>query len=88
MISLLYPLTSLFQEMLFFRMKKGTFQEHSGYTAIPPSLKKRIPQLSRQFSIEALQSALIMLGDIDKRQKSAFSKDETELIHFIGHVIG
>ena len=88
MISLLYPLTSLFQEMLFFKMKKGTFKEHSGYTAIPPSLKKRIPQLSRQFSIEALQSALIMLGDIDKRQKSAFSKDETELIHFIGHVIG
>ena len=69
-------------------MKKGTFKEYSGYTPIPPSLKKRLPAFSRQFSIEKLESALKMLGDIDKRQKSAFSKDETELIHFIGHVIG
>ena len=88
MISLIYPLTFLFQEMLFYKMKKGTFKEYSGYTPIPPSLKKRLPAFSRQFSIEKLESALKMLGDIDKRQKSAFSKDETELIHFIGHVIG
>ena len=70
------------------KMKKGTFKEYSGYNPIPPSLKKRLPAFSRQFSTEKLESALKMLGDIDKRQKSAFSKDETELIHFIGHVIG
>lgn len=88
MISLIYPLTTLFQEMLFFKMKKGTFKGHHGYTPIPPSLQKRMPQFSKQFTIEKLESTLKMLGNIDKRQKTAYSLDETELIQFIGHAIG
>ena len=87
MIALIYPLTTLFQELLFFKMKKGTFKEYQGYTPIPPSLKKRIPQFSKQFTIERLDSTLKMLGDIDKRQKTTYSLDETELIQLIGHVL-
>jgi DNA polymerase-3 subunit delta len=88
MIALLYPLTTMFTEMLFVKMKNGTFTEPHGYMPIPPSVKKRIPYFSRGFTIAELESALNELSKIDKRQKTTFSHDETELIQFIGHVIG
>ncbi len=88
MISLIYPLTTMFQEMLFAKMKNGTFGEPPGYMPIPPSVKKQIPQYARGYSQEKLECALIELGKIDKRQKTSFSTDETELIQFIGHVLG
>ena len=88
MISLIYPLTTMFQEMLFAKMKNGTFGEPRGYMPIPPSVKKQIPQYAREYSQEKLECALIELGKIDKRQKTSISTDETELIQFIGHVLG
>jgi len=88
MIALIYPLTTMFQEMLFSKMNRGTFSEPRGYMPIPPSVKKRIPQFARGFSQKEIESALNKLAQIDKRQKTAFSTDETELIQFIGHVIG
>ena len=88
MISLIYPLTTLFQEMLFAKMNNGTLGEPRGYMPIPPSVKKQIPQYARGFSKEKLECALNELGNIDKRQKTSYSNDETELIQFIGHVIG
>ena len=69
-------------------MNQGTFGEPRGYMPIPPSVKKRIPQFSRGFSKEKLEFALSELAQIDKRQKTAYSHDETELIQFIGHIIG
>jgi DNA polymerase III delta subunit len=74
--------------MLFAKMKNGTFGEPRGYMPIPPSVKKQIPQYAREYSQEKLECALIELGKIDKRQKTSFSTDETELIQFIGHVLG
>ena len=88
LISLLYPLTCLFQEMLFVKMNHGTFQEYRGYMPISPSVRKRIPQFSRGFTKEKLKSALAYLGEIDKRQKTSYTSDETELLQFISHVIG
>ena len=88
MLSLLIPLSALFQEMLFHKMGNGTFNEFRGYIPIPPSVKKRIATFSRSFEIGEIKNALKILGEIDKRQKSAHSKDETELIQFIGSVIG
>tara|TARA_B110000014_G_C20113468_1_gene587271 strand:- start:1519 stop:2493 length:975 start_codon:yes stop_codon:yes gene_type:complete len=88
MISLIYPLTSMFQEMLFVKMKNGTFTQTHSYTPIPPSVKKRIPSYARGFSKEKLELALVCLGKIDKRQKTAFTSDETELLQFIGLVLG
>ena len=88
MVALIYPLTTLFQEMLFTKMGNGTFAETRGYMPIPPSVKKKIPQFARGFSQETLESALNELGQIDRRQKTTYSTDETNLIQFIGHVIG
>ncbi len=88
MIALIYPLTTLFQEMLFAKMKNGTFREPQGYMPLPPSVKKNISNYASDFSQEKLESALNLLGQIDKRQKTTYSTDETELLQFIGHVIG
>ena len=82
------PITALFQEMLFHKMQNGTFDTYRGYIALPPSVKKRVSYFSRSFNISEIESALRILSEIDKRQKTTFSKDETELIQFIGNVIG
>ncbi len=87
MLSLISPITTLFQEMLFYKMQKGTFQQNRSYIPISPSVRKRIPEFSKGYKIEKIIYALNLLGDIDKRQKSAYSKDESELIQFINYVI-
>ena len=61
---------------------------YRGYIPLPPSVKKRVSYFSRSFNISEIESALRILSEIDKRQKTTFSKDETELIQFIGNVIG
>ena len=78
----------MFQEMLYVKMKNGTFTDSRSYMPIPPSVKKKIPQFSKGFSRKKLEFALNQLGQIDKRKKTTISSDETELIQFIGHVIG
>lgn len=86
MISLIYPLTCMFQEILFEKMKNGTFSNNRSYLPIPPSVRKKIPQFSKNYSFEDLESILAHLGAIDCRQKTAFSIDEAELIQFISNV--
>ena len=88
MLSLIIPITALFQEMLFHKMQNGTFNTYRGYIPLPPSVKKRVSYFSRSFNMSEIEGALRLLSEIDKRQKTTFSKDETELIQFIGNVIG
>ena len=88
MISMMYPLVALLQELLFIKMKNGTFQSYGGYIPLPPSIKKRLKYFANSFAIEDIKSGLILLNDIDKRIKSQNTNDETELIQFINNVIG
>ena len=88
MLSLIIPITALFQEMLFHKMQNGTFNTYRGYIPLPPSVKKRVSYFSRSFKMAEIENALRILSEIDKRQKTTFSKDETELIQFIGNAIG
>ena len=88
MLSLIIPITALFQEMLFHKMQNGTFNTYRGYIPLPPSVKKRVSYFSRSFKMAEIEGALRILSEIDKRQKTTFSKDETELIQFIGNAIG
>ena len=41
MLSLIIPITALFQEMLFHKMQNGTFNSYRGYIPLP-SVKKRV----------------------------------------------
>lgn len=86
MISLLYPLTYMFQEILFEKIKNGTFNNHRSYVPIPPSIKNNIGQYAKSFSYEEVESIIIQLGNIDKKQKSVMSIDETDLIQLISNV--
>ena len=88
MASLIFPLTQFFQEILFIKMNKGTFLENRGYIPIAPSIRKRLPDYSKRFTINEISLALKLLGSIDRRQKTAYSQDETELTQFIGSIIG
>ena len=86
-LSLMYSLTSLFQELLFIKVSKGTFSQPVGYIPLSPVIKKKLPQLARQFSREKVEKALALLGKIDERIKTTKVSDESELIQFLFNVI-
>ena len=88
MVSLIYPLTALFQEMLYVKMNTGTFSHPKGYMPISRSIRQRIPEFAKGFSQKKIEFALKHLGKIEKRQKTTYSNGESELIQFIYHVLG
>lgn len=87
MITLLIPIFTLFQELLLYKIKVGTNHHYGSYIPIPASVKKRIPIFAGLYKLEEIQFALNKLEKIDKRQKTEYSNDETELIQFINDVI-
>ena len=88
MMSILYPLVTFLQEILFLKMGNGTFNNFNGYISLPPSVKRKLSYFSKNFGEHDIKSGLILLNDIDKRIKSQNIDDETELIQFINNVIG
>ena len=87
--SIIISMTSLYQEMLFEKMKKhGTFRSHKGYISLPTSIKKRIEYFTKNFTEQEITYALHLLHEIDKRKKTQITDDEIELITFIGQTIG
>ena len=87
MSSLIFPMSNLFQEILFFKMNNGTFVNSRSYNSISASLRKRLPEFAERYSYEKIYVALRVLGNIDKRQKTSYSINETELLYFIGNVL-
>jgi len=82
-LSLIYPLTALFQEILFYRLKNGTFLPNRGYIPLSNSLRKRIPEFSKRYSDKELEKILGYLGYIDKNTKRANFNEENEFVQFI-----
>jgi DNA polymerase III delta subunit len=68
-------------------MNNGTFVNSRSYSSISASLRKRIPEFAKRYSYEKIYAALRVLGDIDKRQKTSYSINETEFLYFIGNVL-
>jgi len=87
-LSLIYPLTALFQEMLYYKLNHGTFSPNRGYTSLSNSLKKNIPKFSKQYSTEEIGDIFEYLGYIDKNIKSASLNEENEFIQFIEAGVG
>jgi DNA polymerase-3 subunit delta len=85
MISLMYPLTSLFQELLFVKRNGGTFQKSTGYIPLSPSIKRDLPQYAKGYSEKKIIELLRSLEKIERKQKTSTLSDESELIHFIYH---
>jgi DNA polymerase-3 subunit delta len=87
MLSLMYPLTSLFQELLFEKLSSGTLSVKKGYIPLPPSVVKKLPQIAKRFSKEEIQYALLLLGKIDQRLKTTNEPDESLLSQFLFTVL-
>ena len=87
MLGLMYPLTSLFQELLFEKLSSGTLSVKKGYIPLPPSVVKKLPQIAKRFSKEEIEYALLLLGNIDQRLKTTNEPDESLLSQFLFTVL-
>ena len=87
MISLMYPLTSFFQELLFIKRSSGTFSLKNSYIPLPPSVIKQFPQIANRFNKEEIEYALTILCKIDQRIKTTNLSDEALLTTFLFSVL-
>jgi len=83
MISLLYPLTEFFQELLFHKISRGTNRVKMGYTRLSPSVNKQLGNYANQYTSKEITLALKRLAHIDKQLKSSRIKDESAITEFV-----
>ncbi len=88
LIPLIFPLTNFYQEMLFIKLQDGTFYNNNSYIKLPTTIKNKISQFSNRYTEDKLKLAIKLLHDIDKKIKTQNINNETELIQFIGKIIG
>ena len=87
MISLIFPLTSLFQEMLFVKINNGTFNRSNSYIPLSNTIKNNMLKFSNNYSYKRIIKALKKLKEIEISQKTEYSDDKADIIHFIYHVV-
>ena len=88
MISLVYPLTAFFQEILYAKMNNGTFINPKSYIPLSSSIKNNISTFARRYNKQEIEKSIRELKDIETRQKTSNSDDESDLINFIYNTIG
>jgi hypothetical protein len=88
MISLIFPMAALFQELLFVKMNNGTFIKPSSYIPLSALLKNNITNYAKNYTTEDIEVAIKKLKKIEIRQKTTNTNDESELINFIYNTLG
>jgi len=88
MISLIYPLTVLFQEMLYIKMNNGTFVNPKSYIPLSNSVKSNLALYAKAFKKEEIEKSIRKLKKIETRQKTSKSDDESDIIYFLHDAIG
>ena len=88
MISIIFPLLTLFQEILFIKMNNGTFIKPVGYIPLSASLQNNLSKYSSNYETSDIVKALRKLKEIEIKQKTSNIDDESELISFIFNVVG
>ena len=88
LLSLVYQLSTFFQEMLFLKISSGTSMQKSGYIPLSPSVRKRLPAFSQRYTYVEIEQVLKLLGEIDRRIKTSPASDESELTLFLFKVLG
>ena len=88
MISLIFPMVALFQELLFVKMNNGTFIKPSSYKPLSTLLKNNITNYAKNYSVEEIEQAIKELKQIEIRQKTTNTNDESEIINFIYNALG
>tara|TARA_B100002052_G_scaffold237046_1_gene220600 strand:+ start:593 stop:1567 length:975 start_codon:yes stop_codon:yes gene_type:complete len=88
MISLIYPLTSFFQELLYAKMNNGTYSQSNSYIPLSKSIKNNIALFSKGYTRQQIEKSIKKLEKIERKQKTSTSNDESDLIHFLYDAIG
>jgi hypothetical protein len=88
MISLIFPMVALFQELLFVKMNNGTFIKPSSYIPLSTLLKNNLSNYANNYTIEETIVVIKELKKIEIRQKTTNTDDESELINFIYNALG
>tara|TARA_Y100001970_G_scaffold111315_1_gene138976 strand:+ start:13867 stop:14841 length:975 start_codon:yes stop_codon:yes gene_type:complete len=88
MMSLIYPLTSFFQELLYVKMNNGTYSQSNSYIPLSKSIKNNIVLFSRGFTRSQIEKSIKTLETIERKQKTSTSNDESDFIHFLYDAIG
>jgi len=88
LISMIFPLLTLFQEILFIKMNNGTFIKPVGYIPLSASLQNNLSRYSSNYEISDIVKAIRKLKEIEIKQKTSNIDDESELISFIFNVVG
>jgi hypothetical protein len=83
MLSLLYPLTTFYQEMLYSKISPKTPPARGVYIPLSDSVKKNLPTYLKNYSREDIELALSLLGEIDLRSKTTTVSDESEMTKFL-----
>lgn len=83
MLSLLYPLTTFFQELLFAKLPNGGVPGRGGYVPLSNSIVKSLPTFAKKYSRKEVELALKLLGEIDVRSKTTTVSDESEMTKFL-----
>ena len=88
MVSMIFPLMTFFQEILFFKMNDGTFIKPNSYIPLSPSIKNNLGDFSRYYRKDEIELAIRKLKEIEIKQKTSNIDDETEFISFLYNAIG
>ena len=88
MISLIYPLTVLFQEMLYIKMNNGTFVNPKSYIPLSNSVKNNLSLYAKAFKKEEIEKSIRELKKIETKQKTSNTDDESDFIYFLHNAIG
>ena len=88
MVSMIFPLMTFFQEILFVKMNNGTFMKPNGYIPLSRSIQNNLSHFSRNYRIDEIELAIRKLKEIEIKQKTSNIDDETEFISFLYNAIG
>ena len=88
MISLIYPLTSFFQELLYVKMNNGTYYQTNSYIPLSKSIKNNLVLYAKGYTKAKIEKSLRTLKKIERKQKTSTSNDESDLIHFLYDAVG
>ncbi len=88
MLTLIYPLTAFFQELLFAKLSPEVIPGRDGYVPLSNSIVKNLPNYVKRYSRKELELALKLLGEIDVRSKTTTVSDESEMTKFLFNLLG
>ena len=87
MLTLIYPLTAFFQELLFAKLSPTVIPGRGGYVPLSNSIVKNLPNYVKRYTRKEIELALKLLGEIDVRSKTTTVSDESEMTKFLFNLL-